>query len=248
MKRALLVPICLLLIACGLSGCDDDDDVTFVNDYYTGLRVIHAGYDAPPAAVFLNGALVVDSLEFGESSGYALVLSDVYDMEITPADGETAELVSIENLVLMPLEVITVFAVGARADLRPLITEDSRFLLDGRARARFVHASPDAPAVDLRIDSADGTQIFQGVSFPRVTDYTALDPGDYVFVVTAAGNTDPLAAFDDVALETGTLYTIAALGTLNGDDEYDFMVRVYTDNGDGAGFADLTPAAAVIPD
>lgn len=83
MKRALLVPICLLLIACGLSGCDDDDDVTFVNDYYTGLRVIHAGYDAPPAAVFLNGALVVDSLEFGESSGYALVLSDVYDMEIT---------------------------------------------------------------------------------------------------------------------------------------------------------------------
>lgn len=241
MKRALFVPICFMLLVCGLSGCDDDDEVTFVNDYYTGLRVIHAGYNAPPAAVFLNNVLSISSLEYGQSSGYAPILSDVYDIEMTPADDETMVLASIENLVLMPLEVITVFVVGERADMRPLIVEDSRYLLDDRARVRFVHAAPDAPAVDIRIDLGDGTQVFPGVSFPEVTDYIAIDPDDYVFVITAAGDTTPLVTFDEVVLETGTIYTIAALGTLAEDDEYDLAVRVYIDNDEGTQFVDLVP-------
>ncbi len=240
MRRALYVSMCLVFLACGFLGCDDDE-TTLVNNYYTGLRVIHAGYDTPPVAVFLNNGLAIESLEYGESSGYASILSDVYNIDVTPADDETTLLISIENLVLMPLDIITVFAVGEQADIRPLIAEDSRYLLDDRARVRFVHAVPDAPAIDLRVDAGDGTQVFSSVAFPEVTGYADLAPDSYIFVITAAGDTVPLATFEGIVLETGTIYTILALGTLEGGDAYDFTVRVFTDNEEGIRSVDLVP-------
>ncbi len=240
MRRALYVSLCFVFLACGFLGCDDDE-TTLVNNYYTGLRVIHAGYDTPPVAVFLNDVLAIESLEYGDSSGYASILSDVYDIEVTPAADETTVLISVENLVLMPLDVITVFAVGEQAGIRPLVAEDSRYLLDDRARVRFVHAVPDAPAIDVRVDAGDGAQVFSSVVFPEVTDYADLAPDNYAFVVTAAGNTSPLAIFEGIVLETGTIYTILALGTLVGDDAYDFTVRVFTDNEEGTQSVDLVP-------
>jgi hypothetical protein len=203
--------------------------------------VIHASYDTPPVAVFLNDGLAIESLEYGESSGYASILSDVYDIDVTPAADEATLLISIEHLVLMPLDTITIFAVGEQADIQPVIAEDSRYLLDDHARVRFVHAVPDASAIDLRIDAGDGTQVFGSVTFPEVTDYADLAPDSYIFVVTAAGNTVPLAIFEGIVLETGTVYTILALGTLEGDDAYDFTVRVFTDNEEGIRSVDLVP-------
>ena len=40
----------------------------------------------------------------------------------------------------------------------------------------------------------------------------------------------------------GGIYTIVALGTLDGDDEYEFGARVFVDSGDGDSFVDLTVA------
>ena len=97
MRRVLYVSMCIVFLACGLPGCDDDDEITLVNNYFTGLRVIHAGFDTPPVAVFLNDARAIESLEYGESSGYASILSDVYDIEITPAEDETALLTRLKT-------------------------------------------------------------------------------------------------------------------------------------------------------
>jgi len=242
MRRVLYVSMCIVFLACGLPGCDDDDEITLVNNYFTGLRVIHAGFDTPPVAVFLNDARAIESLEYGESSGYASILSDVYDIEITPAEDETALLISVENLVLMPLDIITIFVVGEQADIQPLIAEDSRHLLDDRARVRFVHAVPDAPAIDLKVDAGDGTQVFSRVTFPEATGYVDLAPDSYVFVVTAADDTVPLAAFEAIVLESERVYTIIAVGTLDGGDAHDFTVRVFTDNEEGIQSVDLVPA------
>ena len=51
------------------------------------------------------------------------------------------------------------------------------------ARVRVIHASPDAPAVDVCVD---GAVAFAGAAFPGATDYAELAPGTYAVRVIPA--------------------------------------------------------------
>jgi hypothetical protein len=78
------------------------------------------------------------------------------------------------------------------------------------AFVRVVHASPDAPNVDVWVD---GETVLTDVPFTAVSDYLALPAGTYNVQVTATGSTD--AVIDaDLSLEAGTSYTVAATGLL----------------------------------
>jgi hypothetical protein len=78
------------------------------------------------------------------------------------------------------------------------------------AFVRVVHASPDAPNVDVWVD---GTTVLTDVPFTAVSDYLALPAGEHNVQVTATGATDPVIDAD-VTLEAGTAYTVAATGML----------------------------------
>lgn len=82
-----------------------------------------------------------------------------------------------------------------------------------RATIRFVHASPDAPAVDVYVNDRE---VFSNAAFKRVTNYTPLDAGTYtvkVFPATANGQGNP-AVQAQVTLNGGWDYTLAAVGKL----------------------------------
>jgi hypothetical protein len=123
-------------------------------------------------------------------------------------------------------------------------SEDDRSTDPAKAKFRFVHASPDAPAVDVRTDSPAGAPVFANAAFKDITDYVLVDPGAYTFVVTQAGdNINAVVTFDPATLEAGKVYTVIAIGTLNDTDAFDFGVRVFDDTGSGDAFVDLTVAA-----
>jgi hypothetical protein len=242
MKIALMAALCAGFLMSGLFGCSEDE-TTLVNTFNSGLRVIHTSYDAPAVDVFLDSSLTINDLAFGQSSGYGSVLSQTYNVRVTDAADETSTLIDLDRLVLMPLEVATVFAMGNLADIRPVIAEDSRYTLSDQARVRFVHASPDAPPVDIRVVSGEGTKVFSDISFTEVSAYEDLTPGTYAFVVTAADDTTPVVSFEEVELEAANIYTIVAMGTLAPEDAFDFMVRVFIDTAAGNEFVDLVPAS-----
>ncbi len=75
---------------------------------------------------------------------------------------------------------------------------------------RVVHASPDAPNVDVWVD---GEIVLTDVPFTAVSDYLTLPAGDYNIQVTATGATDPVIDAD-LTFEAGTSYTVAAIGLL----------------------------------
>jgi hypothetical protein len=85
----------------------------------------------------------------------------------------------------------------------PVAAQDEAFV-------RVVHASPDAPNVDVWVD---GEIVLTDVPFTAVSDYLALPAGTYNVRVTATGSTDPVIEAD-LALEAGTSYTVAAIGPL----------------------------------
>lgn len=94
------------------------------------------------------------------------------------------------------------FAV-AGAIAAPVAAQDEAFV-------RVVHASPDAPNVDIWVD---GATALTDVPFTAVSDYLALPAGEHNVQVTATGTTDPVIDAD-LTLEAGTSYTVAATGTL----------------------------------
>jgi hypothetical protein len=96
----------------------------------------------------------------------------------------------------------------------PVAAQDS-------ASVRVVHASPDAPNVDVWVD---GEIVLTDVPFTAVSDYLSLPAGDYNIQVTAAGATDPVIDAD-LTFEAGTSYTVAAIGLLA-----DISATVLTDD------------------
>jgi hypothetical protein len=82
----------------------------------------------------------------------------------------------------------------------------------GQARLRVVHASPDAPSVDVWVN---GSVAISDLAFNEATDYVTLAPGEYQIQVTATGGAAADAVIDaTVTLEAGTDYTVAAVGQL----------------------------------
>lgn len=79
------------------------------------------------------------------------------------------------------------------------------------ARVRVVHASPDAPNVDVWVD---GETVLTDVPFTAVSDYLTLPAGDYEIAVSATGDTTPVIGPVTLTFEGGTSTTIAAFGLL----------------------------------
>lgn len=110
---------------------------------------------------------------------------------------------------------------GIRAGL-PLLAAGLLILLafgtaaaqSGTARVRVIHASPDAPAVDVYVD---GQRAISNLAFPKGIDYTPLPAGPHRVQVAPAGAGVGAAVITaNLTLEAGKDYTVAAIGPLAG--------------------------------
>lgn len=78
----------------------------------------------------------------------------------------------------------------------------------GTASVRVVHASADAPQVNVWLD---GNAAFQGLSFKDYTDYTPVPPGTHT-VALALTSTGAVALQQSFVLAPGGTYTFYAVG------------------------------------
>jgi len=228
-------------------GCSNDDDSTSpvgpsTSSGQSAVRVIHTSYDAPAVDIRVDGSVAIPSLAYGESSGYAAVPSGTRNIKVSPA-GATNPIVIEADLNLDDQADYTVFAVDALGSIGAVVAMDDRSPSSSMAKIRFLHAAPDAPAVDIRVNSGNGPVVFSNVSFKDIESYVQVAPGSYTFVVTPAGSTTELFVFDPISVSSGGVFTVVAHGTLAADS-YDFAVRVFIDNNAGNTFADLTQAVA----
>lgn len=82
------------------------------------------------------------------------------------------------------------------------------------ANVMVVHASPDAPAVDLYVDDAKVNSV--GLNYPDNTGYLEVNAGERNFKVTAAGTGIGSPVIDaDVTLEKDKNYTVFAADMLS---------------------------------
>jgi len=114
--------------------------------------------------------------------------------------------------------VVAASAVGNVQE--PADSQDTTYL-------RVVHASPDAPAVDVTVDNET---VLSAVSFGTVSDYLTLESGTYNVTIAAAADPDIVVFDDEVTLDARSVTTLAASGEISEDAETAFEPVTFEDD------------------
>jgi hypothetical protein len=109
----------------------------------------------------------------------------------------------------------TVAATDVVASITPIVLMDNNSEpAYNAAHVRFVHASPDAPAVDIAVTG--GPVLFPDYEFQEASGYLPVAPGSYDLEVRLEGTSTVVLTVPGVVLEDGNVYTIFAMGLAGG--------------------------------
>jgi len=207
------------------------------------VRVAHLSPDAPNVDVYVDDEPALEDVAFGDVSDYLELEAGTYAVRVTPAgDSETTVFegdVPVESGMSYTIAAIGEVSEDGDEPFEPVVLEDDNEPPESdTARLRAVHASPDAPAVDI---TAGETVLFDGVEYGE-SGYTEVPEGDYTVEIradTEEGDGD--VVYDaDVTLEGGQVYSAFAAGYLTPDDEpesteFELIVTQDTAESDGEG-------------
>jgi hypothetical protein len=188
--------------------------VAMADGHQARVRVVHASPDAPAVDVLVNDGVAFSNAPFQGITDYAALDTGAYNVKVVPTGATTP--VVIEADLSLEAEDYTVVAVGLLENIEPLVLVDNNSApAAGKAHVRFVHASPDAPAVDIAVKG--GPVLFSSVSFKGVGDYTPVDAGTYDLEVRLAGTETVALDVPGLTLGDGIVYTVFAMGLAGGE-------------------------------
>lgn len=180
-----------------------------------GVRVVHLSPDAPAVDVYIDDEVAFEGVEpFATQSDYLSYDPGEYTVSFVPAGGNLEEAV-LETDVYLESGEYTLAALGEVCSTSDRPLQISQFEDDnsptgaGNARIRAIHASPDAPAVDISIE---GERAIEGLAFGEEV-YTEIPAGETIVGVHKAGNDDPHARFR-IEPEAGSVYSGFGVGYL----------------------------------
>lgn len=199
------------------------------------VRVLHTSPDAPALDVYVDDSLRFPGIAYGQPSEYISLWPERHRLRIAPAGARRPE----DTLFDEGLESLrsgldyTLAIMGQVRSLRSVLIEDSTPLpVEGRervpvvtrAKVRFLHASPDAPALDVGVTG--NPVLFLQVAFTQVTPFKELDGGTYDVQLRRAGHDVPIARLPQYAFSGGNRYTLVALGLTDGQPPFQVMPLV----------------------
>jgi len=194
------------------------------------VRVIHASPDAPAVDVLVNGGNVpaFTNFSFGQAVGPVFVPGGSYDIDVVPTGGMPPGVISVSGLGLSSGVDYTIAAINTLDSIQPLVLVDDNTLDPNNARIRFVHASPNAPAVDITL--SDGTILFAGTEFGNAAKegYLSVPGGVYDLQVRLAGTETVVLDLPDIGVDNNTVYSVFALG-LVGSNETPLTAGIFVD-------------------
>ena len=180
------------------------------------IRVLHASPDAPAVDIFLDGQKAVTNLAFDSITDYVNVPAGEHTVKVfaAPSDGNGTAVIDA-TVTLSASTDYTIAAVGKLSEIAPLVLmDDNKAPAEGQAKLRFVHASPDAPAVDIFAEGAG--VVVPNAAFKDASGYLNLAAGTYNLQVRAAGTETVALNLPGITLEKGNVYTAFAVGLLQG--------------------------------
>lgn len=210
MKKWMKIMLLAIMPAIVLTSCDDDDDDDMGLNETASVMVVHASPDAPGVDLLIDDTKVnTAALTYPNNTGYLDVEAGRRNVKVNAAGTSTT--VINANLDLERDQNYSVFAINTLSNIEPLVLEDDLTApASGKAHVRFVHLSPDAPAVDIAV--TNGPVLFSNRAFKSATDFTPVDATSYDLEVRLAGTNTVVLSVPGVQLASGRIYTIFAKG------------------------------------
>lgn len=200
-----------------LTSCDEDgDDNIVVDEEEARVMVVHASPDAPGVDLFVDDTKVnTSALTFPNNTGYLTVPAGTRAIRVNAA-GTTTTVID-GDIDFDDDESYTIFATGSLGsnDIQPLVLEDDLTApASGSAKVRFVHLSPDAPAVDIVnvTDAANEAVLFDAQEFRDASGFTSVPAGTYNLEVRLDADGTTVLPLNGIQLQSGKIYTIFARG------------------------------------
>jgi hypothetical protein len=197
------------------SACSDDDDAATPAAAAAGkLMIIHASPDAPAVDLLLDGTKLNSSaVNYTDNTAYISAAAGTRVLKVNVAGTSTTALQA--SLPIVSNKNYSVFAIDSVSKLSGLFVEDNLAApASGKAHVRFIHLSPDAPAVDVAVDG--GAVVFGDYIFKEASAFTPLDAGTYDLEVRVAGTLTVALDLAPITLTAGKIYTVYAKGFLGG--------------------------------
>ena len=186
------------------------------------VRVIHTVPDAPSVDVYANDTLLVNNLAYGNYTDYLPVPEGTYEISLYATGTRNTPVIS-NMLTVNRNAMLTVAAAGLLRNIELLaITDADEAEMPGKAMVRFLHLSPNAPAVDITLPN--GTVIFRNVSFRHITHYIDVTPMNYTLQVRVAGTSNVVLTVPNVNLEADKYYTVYAIGLVGQQPELEALL------------------------
>lgn len=218
------------------------------------LQIVHNSPTAPAVDIFVGATKLVSGLEFRKATPVIDAAANTeLQVRIKPASAsnDTANpvffrrytLIAGENYMLAANGLLSTTGYAANPDSRNIgfnlsvLTQQREASTEsGKSQFRVVHASTDAPTVDVKV--SNGPTLVNDAAFGDITPYLSVDPLEYTLDVTPAAGQPvvasfgvPLNAFRDSAL------TVLASG---------FLTPANNQNGPGFGLLVVTPKGRAI--
>ena len=180
-----------------------------IDDNRAHLRAVHASPDAPNVDILVDNTTVLSDVAFTQFLDYTTVPAGDRNIKVN-ATGTASSVIDV-TVPLAGGTNYTVLAVNLVASIEPLLLVDNTTTpTPGNAKVRVVHASPDAPNVDVLVDD---TIVLTDVAFKEFSDYLEVPAGARNFKVNATGTASTVIDVTPTLADSG-IYTVVALNTL----------------------------------
>ena len=174
---------------------------------------IHASADAPAVDILVDSYKVARGLAFPSNTRYVPVRAGERRVRVNVAGTSTT--VIDAQVPFAARRNYSIFAVNQVASIEPLVLDDDLTRpAPGKTHVRFIHLSPNAPAVDVAVQG--GPVVFANKSFKEYTPFKPLPAGTYDLEVRVAGTNTVALSLPGVRFKEGRIYTVFAKGLLNG--------------------------------
>lgn len=202
-------------LALGLTSCNKDDDTDVVEPAdISYVSLYHFSPNAPAIDIFFDNRRVnYNPLRYSNFTSYLNFYSGERNMRVRPANA--SNVIIDTTLTLMQGQAYSLIYVNPLTSIRALLVKDSLVALAaGQAAVRFIHLSPDAPAVDVIrfAENETARPLFGNQAYLQASPFVLVESGVQSFEINTAGGVAPVLSVPDVNLLSGGVYTIIARG------------------------------------
>jgi hypothetical protein len=217
-RKWVLTALLLVALAVALAG-PLSRPTTQAQAATSRLRFLHAVPGAPSLDVYLDGGLVASGLSAGEATPHLTIAGGEHQVALRQAGAAASASALLEiNFPLDSELAYTLLAQGTPDALQAAVYEDilDEFADVGLARLKAINAVPDSPALDL-VNRETSGPLLQGVGYGQSFGTVNIGVGTQDLVMVPAGGAvaSAVAQIGEIALQSGTLYTIVAMGSID---------------------------------